>query len=403
MAQTPERVEAFLATLVPAALAKVHAEHDEIRALFEDDAAGGGRVEGWDWQFYAEQVRQAKYDLAATDLTPYLELNRVLRDGVFYAAERLYGITVRQRTDLPVYHPDVEVFEVLDADGGHLGVFYTDLFRRDNKNGGAWMDNLLTQSSLLGTHPIVCNVLNVDTPAPGEPALLSLDEVITLFHEFGHALHGLCANQRYPSLSGTAVARDFVELPSLFNEHWALDPAVIGQYARHHQTGEPIPPALVAKIRQASTFNQGYSLTEILAATILDLRWHTLAASVPQPDIDRFERQALGDARLDIPAVPPRYDSRYFLHIWANGYDAGYYAYLWAEMLAHDVAAWFDEHGGLTRENGRRFRDCILSRGNTREYEQMFLDFRQRGPEIGPMLRFRGLTAHPDSQPVGTA
>jgi peptidyl-dipeptidase Dcp len=397
------QVDAFLARLVPSALAKTQAESADIQAV--RDAQGEDGLEAWDWQFYAERVRQAKYDLAAADITPYLELDRVLRDGVFHSAERLYGVTVTERTDLPVYHPDVRVFDVLDAGGSHLGLFYTDFFRRDNKNGGAWMDSLLPQSTVLGTQPIVCNVLNVAKPGPSQPALLSLDEVLTLFHEFGHALHGLFANQRYASLSGTAVARDFVELPALFNERWAFEPTVFANYARHYLTGAPMPSALVTKIGQAATFNQGYSLTEILAAAAIDIRWHTLSGPPPTPDIDRFERDALQDAHLDLTAVPPRYHSRYFLHIWANGYDAGYYAYLWAEMLAHDAFAWFTEHGGLTRENGQRFRDRVLSRGNSQEYDQMFHDFRGRGPDIEPMLEFRGLKAdgRNDRHPAGVA
>jgi peptidyl-dipeptidase Dcp len=391
MAKSPARVEQFLKELAPAAVAKVSLEQSDIQQLFEAQRTGSS-VEAWDWQFYAEQVRQAQYDLSTSDLTPYLELERVLRDGVFYAAAQLYGLTVIERTGFPVYHPEVRVFEVLDASGEHLGLFYADFFRRDNKNGGAWMDNLLPQSTLLGTQPIVCNILNFTKPAAGHPALLSLDEVLTLFHEFGHALHGLFADQRYASLSGTAVARDFVELPALFNEYWALDPAVFAHFAKHHVTGEAISAALASKVKRAAKFNQGYSLTEILAAAALDLQWHSLPDGSKSPDIDEFERKALREAQLDLPAIPPRYHSRYFLHIWANGYDAGYYAYLWAEMLSHDAFAWFTEHGGLTRENGQRFRDLILSRGNTRDYDEMFRDFRGRGPAIGPMLECRGLT-----------
>ena len=393
MAKNPTRVEQFLTELAPAAVAKVSAEQADIQRLLETQRPGAS-VAAWDWHFYAEQVRQAQYDLSTSDLTPYLELERVLRDGVFYAAEQLYGITVIERTGLPVYHPEVRVFEVLDASGAHLGLFYADFFRRDNKNGGAWMDNLRPQSTLLGTEPIVCNILNFTKPAQGQPALLSLDEVLTLFHEFGHALHGLFANQRYASLSGTAVARDFVELPALFNEYWALEPTVFAHFARHHVTGDRIPAALASKVKRAAKFNQGYSLTEILAAAALDLRWHSLRDGAEALDVDAFEQQALQQTQLDLTAIPPRYHSRYFLHIWANGYDAGYYAYLWAEMLSHDAFAWFTEHGGLTRENGQRFRDLILSRGNTRDYDEMFKEFRGRGPAIGPMLECRGLEAH---------
>jgi peptidyl-dipeptidase Dcp len=391
MAKSPDRVEQFLAQLVPAATVKAQAEETEIRALVEahnDDA----RLEPWDWPFYAEQVRQATYDLSEADITPYFELDRVLRDGAFYAAEQLYGLTANQRDDLPVYHSDVRVFEILDAHGSHIGLFYADFFRRDNKNGGAWMDNLVPQSTLLGTQPIICIVFNFAKPAPGQPALLGLEDVLTIFHEFGHALHGLLANQRYPGLSGTAVARDFVELPALFNEHWALDSKVFARYARHYLTGAPMPTELAAKIAQAATVNQGYALTELLAAAKLDIGWHSLSEPPSTLDVDHFEQVALKEARLDIPVVPPRYHSRFFLHIWANGYDASYYAYLWAEMLAHDAFAWFKERGGLTRENGQRFSGLVLSRGNTQDYDDMFRAFRGRGPVIGPMLEFRGLT-----------
>jgi peptidyl-dipeptidase Dcp len=393
MAKNPDRVEEFLAQLVSPARARAEAERSDIQALIDahgDDAP----VEPWDWQFYAEQIRQKQHGISTADLAPYLELDRVLRDGVFHAAEQLYGLTVAERDDLPVYHPDVRVFEMFDTRGSHLGLFYADFFRRDNKNGGAWMDNLLPQSTLLGTQPIVCNMLNCAKPAAGQPALLSLDEVLTLFHEFGHALHGLFANQRYPSLSGTAVARDFVEFPALFNEYWAFDSSVFAKYARHYLTGAPMPATLAANVKQAARFNQGYALTEILAAAAIDIRWHSLSTPPSPVDVDDFEHDALRRANLDLTAIPPRYHSRYFLHIWANGYDAGYYAYLWAEMLAHDAFAWFEEHGGLTRGNGQRFRELVLSRGNSKDYDEMFHDFRGRSPVIGPMLEFRGLTTH---------
>lgn len=391
MAKTPERVERFLAQIVAPALAKGRAEASEIQAVMADEG-GGDPLEAWDWDFYADRVRQAHYDLAEAEITPYFELERVLRNGVFNAAERMYGVAVEERRDIPVYHPDVRVFDVLDATGSHLGLFYADFFKRDNKKGGAWMDILLTQSTLLGTQPIVCNVLNYTKPEPGQPALLSLDDVRTLFHEFGHALHGLFASQRYPSVSGTAVARDFVEFPAQFNEYLAYEPELMATYARHYLTDTPMPDALATKIRRAATFNQGYALTEVLAAAMVDIQWHSRPADAPTvDDVDRFELDALRHRQLDVPAIPPRYHSSYFLHIWANGYDAGYYAYLWAEMLAHDAAAWFAGHGGLTRENGQRFRDLILSRGNTRDYADMVRDFLGRDPVIGPMLEFRGL------------
>jgi len=390
MAGTSEAVEAFLARLVPAATARARREAADIQSLI-DRHRGGFHVEPWDWDFYAEQVRKARYDFEAHDVKPYFELNRVLIDGVFYAATRLYGVTFTERHDLPVYHPDVRVFEVFDHDGAPLGLFYVDYFKRDNKNGGAWMDNLVTQSTLLGTKPVITNVGNFPKPAAGQPALISFDDVITMFHEFGHALHGFFADQMYPALSGTAVARDFVELPPQFNEHWALDPQVLARYALHHESGEPMPPALVDKMRQAATFNQGYALTEILAAVRLDMAWHSLPATAPIQDADVFEASSLAAAGLNLPEVPPRYRSSYFLHIWANGYAAGYYAYLWTEMLEEDAYAWFEEHGGLTRANGQRFRDLILSKGNTEDYATMFRNFRGREPQIDAMLARRGL------------
>jgi peptidyl-dipeptidase Dcp len=392
MARTPAAAEAFLARLIPAAVANARAEARDIQARI---ASHGGTflLEPWDWDFYAEQVRKATYDLDDATLTPYFELERTLRDGVFFAAQQLYGISFTERRDLPVYHPDVRVFEVTDRDGSSMALFYADLFARENKNGGAWMDNFVVQSTLLGTKPVICNVANVVKPAPGQAALLRLDEVMTLFHEFGHALHGLFATQRYPSLSGTSVPRDFVELPSQFNEHWALHPEVLAHYAVHHQTGDPMPGDLADRSRKAITFNQGYSLTEILAAAVLDMRWHSLPAGAPEPAADAFEAAALHDAGLSLPQVPPRYRSSYFLHIWANGYAAGYYAYLWAEMLDNDAFAWFTEHGGLTRANGDRFRDLILSRGNAGDFEQLYREFRGQDPSIEPMLRRRGITA----------
>jgi peptidyl-dipeptidase Dcp len=322
---------------------------------------------------------------------PYFELDRVLRDGVFYAAQELYGLTFKERHDIPVYQKDVRVFEVIDRDGTPMALFYCDYFARDNKNGGAWMDNFVTQSKLLGSRPVVYNMANFAKPAPGQPALLSLDDVLTMFHEFGHGLHGIFANQQYPSLSGTSVARDFVELPAQFNEHWALEAKVLAHYGVHYKTGAKMPQTLADKVKKAATFNQGYSLTEILGAAELDMKWHGLPAGSPVQTVDAFETAALKATGLDLPQVPPRYRSSYFLHIWANGYAAGYYAYLWAEMLDNDAFAWFMEHGGLTRANGDRFRDMILSRGNAGDYARMYRDFRGQDPSIGPMLKRRGI------------
>jgi peptidyl-dipeptidase Dcp len=390
MAKTPDRVEQFIQNLVPATTAKAKAEAADIQALI-DKQHGGFTLEPWDWNFYAEQVRKARYDLEDAQIKPYFELNRVLQDGVFYAAHELYGVTFQERHDLPVYHPDVRVFEMRDADGSSIGLFYCDYFKRDNKNGGAWMDNLVGQSKLLGTKPVIFNVANFSKPLPGQPAQLTYDDVTTMFHEFGHALHGFFANQTYPTLSGTSVARDYVEFPSQFNEHWALDPKVFAHYAHHYQTGAPMPRDLVDKIKKAKNFNQGYALMEVVAAAALDMEWHTLPPGSPAQDVDRFEAEALRKTHLDFPPVPPRYRSTYFLHIWANGYAAGYYAYLWTEMLDDDAFAWFQEHGGLNRKNGQRFRDIILSRGNTEDYAKMFRDFRGRDPVIEPMLVQRGL------------
>ena len=372
-------------------VALVWAETEELQALV---ASEGQNVElkPWDWERYAERLRKQKYDLNQEELKPYFELGRVLHDGLFHVAERLYGITLRRRTDLPVYHPDVSVYEVFDEDGSAIGLIYFDFFKRDSKHGGAWMGNFVGQSKLLGTRPVVYNVCNFTKPAPGQPALIGDDDIATLFHEFGHALHGLFADQAYPSLSGTAVARDFVELPSQFNEHWAMHPEVLRRYAVHHETGEPMPEALARKIQTVARFNQAYSMGETLAAARLDMQWHHIGPDAPVSDVDAFETHALEAAGVDFAAVPPRYRSSYFQHVWSGSYAAGYYAYLWAEMLDVDAYHWFLEHGGLTRENGQRFRDLILSRGHTADYREMFRDFYGKDPEIGPMLEHRGLT-----------
>jgi peptidyl-dipeptidase Dcp len=391
MAKTPAHVNAFLDQLVPAATARARTEAADLQKLI-DSQGGGFTLEPWDWMFYAEQVRKAKYSLNESEIKPYFELNRVLTDGVFYAAHQLYGLTFKERHDLPVYQKDVRVFEVTDKTGAALGLFYADYFKRDNKSGGAWMDNFVGQSKLLETKPVVYNVANFAKPSPGQPALLTSDDVVTMFHEFGHALHGLFANQEYPSVSGANTARDFVEFPSQFNEHWAFEPSVLAHYAKHYKTGAPMPKALVDKILAARDFNAGYNMTELLAAAELDMKWHTLPPSTRVPDVDAFEKTALTSTHVALAQVPPRYRSSYFLHIWANGYAAGYYAYLWTEMLADDAHAWFTSHGGLTRENGQRFRDTILSRGNTQDYSEMFRNLTGHDPEIGPMLKFRGLT-----------
>ncbi|CAP56526.1 putative peptidyl-dipeptidase dcp [Gluconacetobacter diazotrophicus PA1 5] len=390
MADTPAKVQRFIAQLVPATLAEQKREIADIRAAIHVDGQTF-QPQPWDWTHYAEQVRKARYDLDQNQVKPYFELDRVLRDGVFFAANRLYGLTFTERKDIPVYNPDVRVFQVTDKDGSPLALIYFDYFKRDNKNGGAWMSNFVGQSHLLGTKPVVYNVANFTKPAPGQPALISFDDVTTMFHEFGHALHGMFADQTYPTLSGTAVARDFVEFPSQFNEHWALDPIVFAHYARQYQTGAAMPQPLVDKIRKAARFDQGYALGEVIAAAKLDMDWHMLPAGAPRQDVDRFEADSLARSGLDTTDVPPRYRSSYFLHIWANGYAAGYYAYLWTEMLDDAAFSWFRAHGGLTRENGQRFRDMILSRGHTMAYGPMFRAFYGQDPDITPMLRHRGL------------
>lgn len=390
MAKTPEAVAQFLGKLGPAAVTKAKQEAADIQAVI-DQQKGGFKLEPWDWNYYAEQVRKAKYNLDENEVKPYFELNKVLTDGVFYAANQLYGLTFKERKDLPVYQPDVRVFNVYDKDGSQIGLFYCDYFKRDNKNGGAWMDNMVVQSKLLGTKPVIYNVCNFTKPAPGQPALISAEDARTMFHEFGHGLHGLFASQQYPSISGANTARDFVEFPSQFNEHWAFDPKVLNHYAVHYKTGAPIPQALVDKIKKAGTFNQGYALTEALGADAIDMAWHTLPGNAGKQDVNAFEAEALKKAGLNLAEVPPRYRSSYFLHIFTNGYAAGYYAYAWTEMLDDDAYQWFVEHGGLSRANGQRFRDMILSKGNTEDYGTMFKAFRGHDPDIHPMLVSRGL------------
>jgi peptidyl-dipeptidase Dcp len=390
MAKTPEAVEKFLGQLVPPTAAKAADEAKQIQAAI-DKSGQHFELKPWDWEMYSEKVRKEKYDLDQNELKPYFELNKVLKDGVFYAANQLYGVTFKERHDIPVYQPDVRVFDVFDKDGSQLGMIYFDYFKRDNKSGGAWMSNFVGQSKLLGTKPVVYNVANFTKPASGEPALLTFDDVTTMFHEFGNALHGLFANQEYPTLSGTSTARDWVEFPSQFNEHWALYPQVLQHYAVNYKTGKPIPQALVDKIKKSQTWNQGYELGELLAASELDMQWHELKADAPKQDVDAFEQKALKTTHTDFPNVPTRYRSSYFLHIWSNGYAAGYYAYQWTVMLDDDAYSWFTHHGGLTRANGQRFRDMILSKGHSEDYGEMFRAFYGKDPDIGPMLEHRGL------------
>jgi peptidyl-dipeptidase Dcp len=394
MVKSPKQVEDFLGKLVPPATDKARAEAADIQKQIKADGKSF-TLQPWDWNYFARQIRKARFDLDESDVKPYFELDHVLKDGVFYAAHLLYGVTFKERHDLPVYQKDVRVFEIFDKGGKPLGLFYADYFKRDNKGGGAWMSNIVDQSKLLNQLPVIYNVANFAKPSDGKPALLTWDDVTTMFHEFGHALHGFFADQEYPSLSGTAVARDFVEFPSQFNEHWASYPKVLKHYAIHYKTGKPMPQSLMDKVKKASKFNQGYALTELLAAAQLDMGWHTQPAGETPTNVDRFEIKALKNAHLYMPhKVPTRYRSSYFEHILGNGYSAGYYAYLWTEMLADDAYQWFKDHGGLTRENGQRLRDMVLSRGNTENLAKMYRDFRGRKPSIKPMLQDRGLTAH---------
>ncbi|MFT3902005.1 MAG: peptidyl-dipeptidase Dcp [Niabella sp.] len=390
MAKTPEAVYTFLNKLTPATITKAKGEATEIQAMIQSQK-DSFQLAAYDWDYFAEQVRKAKYDLDESQIKPYFVLDSVLQNGVFYAATKLYGITFKERKDIPVYQKDVKVFEVFDTSGAPMALFYTDYFKRDNKGGGAWMSNMVDQSYLFGHKPVIYNVCNFTKPAEGQPALISFDDVTTMFHEFGHALHGLFAAQKYPSLSGTNTPRDFVEFPSQFNEHWALYPEVLKNYAKHYKTGEVIPQQLVDKIKNAGTFNQGYAFGEYLAAAGLDMEWHTLNANQPLQAVDSFETQALKKLHLDLSYVPPRYRSSYFQHIWGNGYSAGYYAYSWAEMLDHDAYQWFEENGGLNRTNGQIFRDKILSRGNTEDFAQLYKAFRGKDPDIKPLLKHRGL------------
>lgn len=395
MAKTPANVKQFLGQLAPAAVAKAKSEARAIQDLIDSTQQAKGEptfeLKPWDWAYYANKIRKAKYDFDASAVKPYFEIWNVLENGVFYAAHQLYGVTFKQRHDIPVYHDGVRVYEVFNADGSSLGLFYCDYFTRPNKNGGAWMNNLVTQSTLLDQKPVIYNVANFPKPAPGQPALLTWNQVITMFHEFGHALHGFFAEQTYPTLSGTQVARDFVEFPSQLNEYWASNPQVFQHYAKHYKTGEPMPQTLVHKMRNAGLFNAGYNMLELVEAAMLDMDWHTLSVNEIPSNVDRFEHQSLVQDGVYLSYVPPRYRSSYFLHIWGHGYSAGYYAYLWTEMLADNAHQWFLNHGGLTRENGMRFRRMVLSQGNTEDLATMYRDWLGHEPKIGPMLKFRGL------------
>ncbi|GAB3572339.1 M3 family metallopeptidase [Amycolatopsis endophytica] len=390
-ARTAEAAVGLLERLAPVAVANARHDAEELQAYLEQDHPGA-RLEPWDWAFYAERVRKAKFDLDDATLRPYFELDRVVRDGVLFAASQLYGLSFTERHDLPVYHPDVRVFEVFDADGTALGLFLGDYYTRDSKRGGAWMNTFADQSGLLGETPVVVNNLNIAKPPAGEPTLCTFDEVATLFHEFGHALHALVSDVKYPKFSGTQVPRDFVEYPSQVNEMWMLWPEVLANYAKHHETGEPLPRRLVEKLEESAQYGQPFATTEYLAASLLDQAWHGLGTEDSIGDVATFEAAALEKAGVAVPSIPPRYRSTYFAHVFSGGYSAGYYSYIWSEVLDADTVEWFKENGGLKRENGDHFRRTLLSRGGSGDPMAFFRTFRGRDPEIAPLLARRGLT-----------
>ena len=391
-AKTTEAVNKMMAGMAPAAIANAKKEAADLQKVID---AEGGRFQlaPWDWSYYTEKVRAQRYAFDESQLKPYFEMHNVLENGVFYAANQLYGLTFKKRTDLPVYNPDVMVYEVFDKDGKHLAIFLADYYARSNKRGGAWMNEYVSQSKLFGFEPIVVNNLNIPKPSEGQPTLLTWDEVTTAFHEFGHALHGMFSNVTYPRFAGTNVPRDFVEYPSQVNEMWADWPQVLANYAKHYQTGAPMPKELLDKVQASSKFNQGFTTSEYLAAAMLDQRWHQLApGQVPDAaQVMDFEAKALHDAGVDFAPVPPRYRTPYFSHIWGGGYSAGYYAYLWSEVLDADSVEWFKQNGGLTRANGDHFRDTLLSRGGSEDAVTLFKAFSGREPYVEPLLIRRGL------------
>ena len=393
MAGRPEAVERLIQQLTPACRTKVAADVAELEAFAQKTEGKDFKLAAWDLDYYAERLKKAKYDLNEADLKPYFVLDSVLKNGVFYAANQLYGLTFKPRPDIPVYADGVQVYEVFDQDNTPMALFYTDYFRRPTKTGGAWMSNFVQQSTLFGTKPVIYNVCNFEAPAKGEPAFLTSYDVETLFHEFGHALHGLFASQKYETLSGTNTPRDFVEMPSQFNEHWMTDSLVLRHYARHYKTGEAMPQELIDKLKATATYGQSYSLAENLAAVAIDMAWGMLPAGETVKDVDAFERDVLTRAGLDFALVPPRYRSAYYLHVFAGAYASGYYSYLWTEVLDHNIYDWFASHGGLTRQNGQRFRDEVLSRGNTAPVGTFFTTFTGlQEPDMSSLLRFRGLT-----------
>ncbi|GAA0341994.1 M3 family metallopeptidase [Bowmanella denitrificans] len=395
MAETPANVFNMLNSMVPAVVANTQAEQADIQAMIQREG-GNFEVQPWDWAYYAEKVRQEKYDLDENEVRQYFEFNRVLHDGLFYTMNRLYGIRFEPRPDLPVYHPDVQAFEVFDHGGKSLAIFYADYFAREGKRGGAWMSSFVGQSNLLGQTPVVVNVMNIPKGPEGEPTLVSFDHVTTMFHELGHGIHGMFSKVKYPSLAGTAVSRDFVEFPSTFEEDWAALPEVLANYARHYQTDQPIPAELLEKVMKAKNFNMGFDTLEYMASALLDMEWHSLAADAPLQDVQAFEAKALAKHGVNLPAVPPRYKSTYFSHSIGGGYSAGYYAYMWSEILAADAFAYLRERGGLTRENGELYRKHILKVGNSRPPMESYIQFRGQEPTTDALLIRRGLKAQID-------
>ena len=392
MAGEPAAVYRLIEGIAPAYRKKVQADAAELEAFARKTEGQDFKLEAWDWDYYAERLKKEKFDLNENDLKPYFVLDSVLKNGVFFAANKLYGLTFKPRTDIPVYADGVKVYEVIDRDGSSLALFYTDYFRRPTKNGGAWMENFIQQSFLFGRKPVIYNVCNFPAPAPGAPAFLTSDNVETLFHEFGHALHGFFAAQRYESISGTQTPRDFVEMPSQFNEHWMTDSVVLRNYARHYQTGEPMPQALIDKLKASALFHQAYSLGENLGAVALDMAWNTLAAGAKVTDVAAFEQQALNKLGIYSTQVPPRYRSPYFLHVFGGEYAAGYYSYLWTQVLESNIFDWFVAHGGMTAENGQRLRELVLSRGNSRPVKELFTAFTGlTEPDMRSLIRARGL------------
>ncbi len=385
----PDRVHAMLRKIAPAAVANAKREAADIEKMIAQNEKH--ELASWDWDYYTEQVRAEKYELDTSAMRPYFELDRVLNDGVFFAAEKLYGMKFEYRPDLVTYHPEARAFEVFNEDGSTIGLYIGDFYTRDSKRGGAWMNSLVDQNHLLGQKPVVVNNMNIPKPPAGEPTLLTYDETTTLFHEFGHAIHGLLSNVKYPRFSGTSVQRDFVEFPSQVNEMWILWPEVLDNYARHYKTEERLPQAWVDKLNESSTFNEGHATTSYLAAAVLDLAWHSLSDVDSVKDVAGFESKAIAYYGLDFEPVPTRYRSTYFSHIFAGGYSAGYYGYIWSEVLDADTVEWFKNNGGLTRANGDHFRNTLMSRGGSLDSLQMFRNFRGRDADIEPLLRRRGL------------